>query len=153
MIERIAQALNPISGIAAAAKSILTSIKGDPEKQAELALEAQRIELQLEMARLQIAKDLEKLWIDDANSLRDQVKVELQSEDPFVRRARPAWLWGLLGMYLVNYAGTAVASIAGASVAPVDIPNEVHLLAGVLVGGYGYLRTIEKRGAKPPLSK
>jgi hypothetical protein len=149
----IADALNPLDGIKDTITDIVHSVKGDPQMLKELQLREMEARQRIEQARWEIRVKLEEAWMRDAESLREQIRVELQSEDWFVRRARPGWLWGLLSMYVVNYGVGAVASWFNPGIVPLDIPNEVHLLAGVLVGGYGYLRTLEKRGAKPPLAR
>ena len=153
MIGKIVDALNPINGVKDAITDIVHAFKGDPAVLKELQLREMEARTRLEMAKAEIRTTLEKAWMEDAASLREQAKVELASEDPFVRRARPAWLWGLLGLYLVNYGLTAVAAWFDPTIQPIEIPTDVHLLAGLLVGGYGYLRTVEKRGAKPPLAR
>ena len=153
MIGKIVDALNPINGIKDAITDIVHAFKGDPAVLKELQLREMEARTRIELAKAEIRTALEKAWMEDAASLREQAKVELSSEDPFVRRARPAWLWGLLALYLTNYGLTGIASWFDPSIHPIDIPTDVHLLAGLLVGGYGYLRTVEKRGAKPPLAR
>lgn len=153
VFQAITEALNPLDGIKDTVTDIVHSFKGDPEKLKELQLKEIELRQQLELAKMEIRLKLEEVWTKDAESLRDQIKTELQSEDMFVRRARPAWLWGFLSMYIINYGVTSVVSWFNVNAQPLDIPSEVHLLAGVLVAGYGYLRTIEKRGAKPPFTR
>lgn len=153
MIGKIVDALNPINNVKDAITDIVHAFKGDPAVLKELQLREIEARHKIEQAKAEIRASLEKAWMDDAASLREQAKVELASEDPFVRRARPAWLWGLLSMYLINYGVTAIAAWFDPAIHPLEVPTEVHMLAGVLVGGYGYLRTIEKRGAKPPLAR
>lgn len=149
----IAEALNPLDGIKDTITDVIHSIKGDPAVLKELQLREIEARLKVDQAKAEARVKLEAVWMKDAESLREQIKIELQSEDPFVRRARPAWLWGLLCVYLINYGLTTIANWFGAGVVPMEMPVEVHYLTGGLVLGYGYLRTIEKRGAKPPLSK
>ena len=155
LLSSIKNLLNPVDGLISGAKDIISLIKGDlsPEKQAEVNVKMAMLEAEAEREKRAYDLKLEELYVADAASLRDQIKVELASEDPFVRRARPAWLWGLLVMYLVNYPVTAIVSWFVEGVAPMDIPWEVHALATTLVGGYGLLRSIEKTGNKPPFSR
>jgi len=149
----IAEALNPLDGIKDTITDIVASIKGDPAQLKELQLREIEARLKVDQAKAEARAKLEEVWMQDAASLRDQIKVELQSEDAFVRRARPAWLWGLLAMYSVNYGVVGVAHIFDAALQPMEIPYEVHMLTAVLVGGYGVLRTMEKRGTKLPPAK
>lgn len=149
----IAEALNPLDGIKDTITDIIHSVKGDPAVLKELQLREIEARLKVDQAKAEARVRLEEVWMKDSESLREQIKTELQSTDPFVRRARPAWLWGLLSVYCINYGLTTIANWFGAGVVPMDLPQELHLLTGGLVLGYGYMRTIEKRGAKPPFTK
>ena len=146
---------NPVDGIMEGVKDIVGLVTGKlpPEDRAEITVKMALLEAQAEKDRRDYELQLEEVYMKDAADMRSMIKVELQSEDAFVRRARPAWLWGLLFMYIINYPVMAIAHIWAAQALPMDIPWEVHMLAGTLVGGYGYLRSVEKTGQKLPFNK
>ncbi len=93
-------------------KEIVGLVTGNlpPDEAARVQVKLALLEAKVEREKRTYDLKVEELYLKDAANLRDQIKVELQSEDAFVRRARPAWLWGLLGMYLVNYPATAIVS-------------------------------------------
>ena len=155
LLSGIKSLLNPVDGILTGVKEIVGLVTGNlpPADAAKVQVKMALLEAQAEKEKRSYDLKIEELYLKDAANLRSQIKTELQSEDAFVRRARPAWLWGLLGMYLINYPTTAIVSWFVEGVGPVDIPYQVHLLTGALVGGYQYLRTLEKTGSTPPFSK
>ena len=145
MLTKLAEALNPIKSVGEVVKSIITTFKVDPETRQQLEIAAAQAQLEIERARLESRIKLEEVYIAESANLREQVKMEIGSQDPFVRRARPWWLWLLSGIYGLNYGGTTVVNWFNNAV-PVEFPAEVHYLTAFLVGGYGMLRTIEKGG-------
>ena len=155
LLSGIKSLLNPVDGILTGVKEIVGLVTGNlpPDEAARVQVKLALLEAKVEREKRSYDLKVEELYLKDAANLRDQIKVELQSEDAFVRRARPAWLWGLLGMYLVNYPATAIVSWFVEGIEPMEIPYQVHLLSGALVGGYQYLRTLEKTGNSPPFSK
>ena len=152
-LDGLVKALDPVGGLVKGVKDIISTFKLDPKEAKELEMALLKLQMEAEQQVRENQKELEKAYIEDSKSLREQAKVELESEDPFVRRARPAWMWALMATYVVNYGVTTIVAWFEPGVVPVDIPEAVHMLTGGLVLGYGYLRTIEKTGGKPPLSK
>lgn len=146
---------NPVDGIMDGVKDIIGLVTGKlpPDAQAEITVKMALLEAQAEKDKRNYELEIEKLYFADTANLREQIKVELKSEDPFVRRARPAWLWGLLVMYIINYPVTFIIGWFVPDIAPQAIPYQVHMLAGALVGGYQYLRSVEKTGQKLPFTK
>ena len=151
-LDKIKDAINPLDGVFKGVQDIIGKFKLPPEEKRNFDLEITRLELEEKQKLRESELKLASAYLADAANLREQVKVELASEDAFVRRARPAWLWGLLIMYLLNYGVGGVVTMFH-TFTPLDIPWEVHMLAGSLVAGYAYLRTLEKSGANPPFSK
>ncbi len=155
LISAIKGLINPVDGIMEGVKDIMGIITGKlpPADQAKVNVQVAMLEARAIKEQREHEAKIEELYLKDAADMRSMIKVELQSEDAFVRRARPAWLWGLLAMYIINYPVMAIAHLWTASALPMEIPWEVHMLAGTLVGGYGYLRSVEKTGQKLPFSK
>jgi|GEM_PF-5410372 len=160
-LETLKTMVNPIAGIADMAKDIIGLVRGKlpPEEQAKVDAAMAQLELQAAREEREHELALVRAYNEEVKDLRDQIRVELQSEDKFVRRARPAWLWGLLLVYLANYGvpgllnGVRQLWPGTPVLVPVDIPPEVHALTTGIVLGISYLRGIDKAGAKPPLSK
>lgn len=152
-LDGLTKALDPIGGLVKGVKDIISTFRLDPKEAKELEMELLKLQIQAEQQIRDHQRELEKAYIEDSKSLREQIKSEIESEDPFVRRARPAWVWGLLFLYLVNYGATTIVGWFEPSVKPVEIPELVHMLTGGIILGYGYLRTIEKTSGKAPFSK
>lgn len=74
----------------------------------------------------------------------DEHKTEIQSEDLFVRRARPMFLYVVILILLLNYGGSAVAHWFSNAVTPITLPPDLLTLFGVMVGGYMWLRSKDK---------
>jgi len=146
---------NPVEGIMEGVKDIVGLVTGKlpPAEQAEITVKMALLEAQAAKDLRDYETKIEEIYMKDAADMRSMIKVELASEDAFVRRARPAWLWGLLAMYIVNYPVMAIVHIWMPTALAMIIPWEVHMLAGTLVGGYGYLRSVEKTGQKLPFNQ
>ncbi|MCI0349106.1 MAG: hypothetical protein L0Z53_06735 [Acidobacteriales bacterium] len=96
--------------------------------------------------RAQLARDLQEheramkaLSIEELKTLLSEPLAMIQSEDRFVKRARP---FGLYTFYVASVV-LVVAQIAGATVDPAAILTILGPLAGV-GGTYTYMRTREK---------
>lgn len=154
LISAIKGLINPVDGIMDGVKDIVGMFTGKlpPDEQAKLNVQMALLEAKAVKDLRDHEVKIEELYLKDAADMRSMIKVELQSEDAFVRRARPAWLWGLLAMYIINYPVMAVVHIWMPTALAMIIPWEVHMLAGTLVGGYGYLRSVEKTGQKLPFN-
>ena len=109
---------------------------------AQISLAAMQFEKQL-------AQELEKAYIADIQDLRKQITVELQSEDAFVRRSRPAFNYIFYTVLVFNYILLpTIQLVSGKASNPVDLPDELWYVFGAGFIGYGYLRTMEKTGSK-----
>lgn len=140
-------------------------LQQDPEaylklKTIDADLEKYRMDHDVQMEQIDLEKD--RLAVADSANLREQAKAELQSEDPYIRRARPSWLYWLKWIYGLLYGAIPTLSVIftgiawlmgkakGIDVVIPDVPADLHLLVGSLVLGYSYLRSVDKAGAKPP---
>ena len=99
----------------------------------ELQVQLQQYELSLR----QLARDELK---DEIDAKVDLMKTEIESGDPFVRRARPT---GLYISYLVSL-GLAAALIFGVDLDPAAVLTLIGPLMG-FSGWYTYNRTQEKK--------
>ena len=76
-----------VSSVGTVLDNLFTS---DDEKEKNKIAMTQ-ITLAAAQAEKELAIDLEKAYLDDVKDLRRQITVELQSEDAYVRRARPTF--------------------------------------------------------------
>jgi len=120
--------IGEVTGISSVG-DVLTAIKGNPELEKKLA-------------------DLE---LEEANNVRELFKAEVQQEDKFVKRARPALLWLVAGIITMNFVLLPLANtIAGYfGYIPITLtfpalPEPVYWLIGSIFGFYTGGRTYEK---------
>ncbi len=151
-LDKIKDVFNPLDGVFKGVQDIIGKFKLDPELQQKFDLEITRLELNEKAKLREYERDIERAHAEDAADLRSQVKVELQSADAFVRRSRPCFTWLIIIVYFLNYGVAGVWNLFE-PVTPLAIPAFFHNMAGVWMIGYGYLRSVEKVGAKPPFSK
>ena len=91
------------------------------------------------------AMDMEKLYTERAKAALEVMGVEASSEDGFVRRARPAWLYA--GM-LILFIQMAIMPFCGVKISDFVDPqalNWFYSIVGAGYLGYGVLRTVDKR--------
>jgi len=113
----------------------------------DIAKEQLRFEI-LQVTSLMEQKAAE-LVQKDLEGVRQQAMVELRSEDPFVRRARPAIIWTGVAVFVVNYIVMPAAGfVLSKTVTPVQLPDMFWYTWGTITGGYAFLRTLEKTGTK-----
>ncbi len=134
---------------------ILTGIKGllgmfvkTPEQQAAIAeatMQLQQHEDDIKAAQAQAQVDLQKqALVEQGQNLR----AESSSNDPFVRRARPAFLWVITAAIGVNLFLPLLSQFFGGHLQPLAIPTPLFDLFGVAFTGYTAARTYEKLQSK-----
>lgn len=107
-------------------------------------------EAQVELKKLDV--DELRILASDQADARSTIRAESQSQDPFVRRARPTFLYLMYVILGVNYVLVPLINlIFEASHSPVSFPAELYWLFGSSYLGYGYLRTSDKKGSFNPL--
>jgi len=138
--------------IITAVGSVFDELFTSKEEKAQAQLARLTVMLQAEQIKAQTALELEKAYIDDQKSLRDQITVEVQSQDWFVRRARPAVIWMGIMMVVWNYMLTPFVQTVfqlwhhePVAVSLIDVPTEVWTIWGLLMGGISVLRSMDKR--------
>lgn len=107
----------------------LTASEGSPELRA-----------QLEQALLVHEKEMRQIDVEELKTFMSEAIAEIQSEDKYVRRARPT---GLYIFYVVSGA-IAIGMLFGVHVDPTAILTILGPLAGV-GGTYVYQRSQEKK--------
>ena len=132
---------DPIAGI----KGIIEEFHLSPEDKAKLQQAAQ--ELELKRIEIEAARDA-AVQQHDADMAKLQVQAitaETTSEDPYVRRARPTFLYVMIAA--IGYS-LIVAPVVNAflhkGLVPMEIPGAYLELFGVSFLGYVGARTWEK---------
>jgi len=100
-----------------------------------------------ELKKLIIQKEIEfeKDYTERVKASLDVIKVETQSEDPYVRRARPTWLYASVVIFGVIFCIFPIVKIKVSDYIPTDILS--LFLKATITGflGYGVFRTIDKK--------
>jgi hypothetical protein len=109
------------------------------------------VDPEVEKAMLSQEVELQKLMVQDAADARQLIREEGKSEDPFVRRARPAFLWFGILLFAFNFAILPLLNVILAffSKSPVlfvfpQLPDQIYTLFEVSFLGYGAFRTADK---------
>lgn len=131
--------------------SVLDNLFTSDDEKEKNKIAMTQITLAAAQAQKEMEADLEKAYLEDAKDLRRQITTEVQSQDSYVRRARPTFNYIFYVIIIFNYIFLPIYQlISGHSVDPVDLPTELWTVFGVGFIGYGYLRTVEKTGKKIP---
>lgn len=124
------------SGIGDLFKTIMDEVKLSPEKKAELEEKHAELMAQAEQAD----RDLEEKLNDIAGQ---NIRAETSSNDSFVRRARPAFLWVMTACIALNIVLPLVNHTFGGSMQPLSIDAYLDLFKIAFLG-YVTARTVEK---------
>lgn len=154
IIKGIGEALNPIDGVVQGVKDVIGTFKMDPIEKAKLDMAVMQLEIQAAQAKREAQHKIEQLYVQDVASLREQVKAEISSEDPWVRRARPAFFWMIYAILGFNYILLPTAALFGSGLKPIEYPYEMWVVFGSAYLGYAYMRSrFDKQGLRSPILK
>jgi len=96
------------------------------------------VEIQAELRELE-------LLVENAKDQREVIKTALTSEDPYVRRSRPTFLWMMYIIFIVNFIIVPVIQLCiGKPMTLVELPTALYVLFGSGYLGYGILRSSDK---------
>lgn len=79
----------------------------------------------------------------------ENIRAEEQSGDKFTSRARPSFMYVVIGVIAFNYIALPIAQIFGSHVNPIQLPADLLTLFGVCVTGYTFSRLAEKVASLP----
>lgn len=100
-----------------------------------------------ELKELLIKKEIEfeRLYTERVKASLEVIKAEATSEDPYVRRARPTWLYASILIFVMLFCVFPILRIEVTKYVPMDILDV--FLKAVTAGflGYGAFRTIDKK--------
>jgi len=126
---------------------VIDSIHTSGEEKGQLEIAKLQLQLAARDAERKAHYDLEQLYTKDIENLREQVKVELSSEDPWVRRSRPMFFWTMYAIIGVNYLLPNFTNFAYSvlgyqrQLSPIEIPYELWTVFGGAYLGYAYFRS------------
>ena len=127
----------------------------DPDVMQELAsklndpqaiIEFRRIEADLSKAALAHELALKQADFADDADRRDLIKSETASEDPYVRRARPTFLWIMYVVIAYNFIIRPTIGIWVGGVTMLAFPADLYWLFGSAYLGYTAAREVGKKG-------
>jgi hypothetical protein len=149
VLESIGGFLNPGSGVLKGVKELVTVWKLPPDKQAEIEKDLLQLELQSEREWRAYELQTTEQFNTYVRELRDQIKIELSSEDAYVRRMRPTWGYATLALIIYNY--TVKPDLVGGE--PVEFPDLFWYIVLGINGLYWILRSVsDKTGKEQALS-
>jgi hypothetical protein len=117
-------------------KDIIDAVHLDPAKKAELEGHMADLQAQAEQAD----KDLEAKLNDIAGQ---NIRADTSSNDSFVRRARPYFLYVITTCIAMNLILPMFNHLIGGSVQPLDFSSYNDLFRDAFLG-YTFARTVEK---------
>ena len=130
-------------GIAEAFRAIVGTWKMPPE--AKLAFDKALAENAHELALKdrELEAKLAEYASKEVEVASANIRAETSSGDTYTSRARPTFLYVMMGVYVNNY-----VLLPWASRAPIDFPEALHWLFGSAILGYTGARSWEKIMAK-----
>jgi hypothetical protein len=122
----------------------------DTPQEAEAVLDKQP-ELYVKLKEVEIAQQtrLEELFYEDLKDRRALIKAEVTSEDVFVRRARPMFLYIMYAVIVFDFILLPFIRIFNPAVPEIVLPGELYWLFGSAYTGYSVLRSMDKTGKSP----
>lgn len=136
-------------GVGQLVKDVVGTFKLSPEAKAEVEQKLDENKLALAQLDAQLQEAQLKHDTDIQTQAAENIRAEATSEDAFVRRARPAFLWVMttaIGISLIVF--PLINTFTGKGLTFVQIPDAYLQLFGVGFCGYSVCRTYEKV-AKP----
>lgn len=104
---------------------------------------------ELKQAMLQHEAEMARLEVEERKDARDLIRQEGASDDPWIRRARPTFLWLIYLVIFWNFIvlGTIEYWRTGAALAqpPINFPDELYMLFGSAFLGYTGFRSWDKK--------
>lgn len=105
----------------------------------------------VEQALLAQEVEIKKIVAADLEGARQLIREEGRSEDAFVRRARPAFLWLFYLVIIFNFVAAPILNqfgILGTMIYP-TLPEELYWLFGTSFTGYAGFRSWDKKRKAP----
>lgn len=102
-IDALKGAMNPVESFVKGAKELITVWKLPPEQAKQMEMDLLKLQLEAQQKEREFELKQTEQFNTYVSELRGQIKVELSSEDAFVRRMRPTWGYATLSLIMYNY--------------------------------------------------
>jgi hypothetical protein len=132
-------------GVGELVKDVVSTFHLSPEAKAEIDAKVEENKLALAKLDAELQEAVLKHDTDIQTQAAETIRAEATSEDPFVRRARPAFLWVMtsaIGISLIVF--PLINTFTGKGLTFVQIPDAYLQLFGVGFLGYTAARSYEK---------
>jgi hypothetical protein len=137
---------NPLDGITKIIEEFHAKPLSEEEKK---EFELKMAELASQQAAIQAARDQALVEVQGQN-----IRAETQSEDAYVRRARPTFMYIIESVLAFNYILLPIMQFfEGKTPAPIILPSDLLMLFGACVLGYAGFRSFDKFASLPGESK
>lgn len=124
-------------GLGELVKDIVGSFKLDPQVKAQVEEQIEAHQDELQEKEMELNAQLNA-------TAGENIRVEQQSNDKYVTRARPSWAWGGLGIIAWNYCVMPFLHACGLNAAPIVLPDAFWWTVGTVVTGYVFNRTAQE---------
>jgi hypothetical protein len=122
-------------------KDVVGTFKLDPEKKAEFAAAVDANQAALQSKQLDLEAKLQDTLAREVEAASQNIRAEASSGDKYTSRARPSFLYMMIGLLGVNYVAFPLLKMA-----PIQFPDALFWLFGSCMLGYTGARTWEKIG-------
>jgi hypothetical protein len=132
-------------GVGELVKDVVSTFKLSPQAKAEFEAKLEEHKFQLAQLDAQLEEAKLKHDTDIQTQAAETIRAEATSEDPFVRRARPAFLWMMtvgVGISLIIF--PLINACTGKGLVFPEIPTPYLELFGAGFLGYTGARSFEK---------
>jgi len=131
--------------------NIVAAVTGADNPQEAMAVLDKQPELyaKLKEAEMQQQTRLDELFYADLQDSRALIKAESLSEDVFIRRARPMFLYIMYAVIIFNFIMLPFIRVFNPAVPAMELPGELYWLFGSAFTGYSVLRSVDKAGSVP----
>jgi len=135
--------LSGVLGIKDIVLGVMDRIKLSPEKKAEI-----------EIAMAQNAHEIAKMEIEIESKVLEtaakNIQAEASSDDRFVSRARPTFLYIIYCVLCFNYIALPIIQLFKGmpNLVPIELPEDLYWLFGAGYLGYTGFRSLDKGGFK-----
>jgi len=124
---------------------VIGDLHTSEKEKLDIALAESQLKLAARESTQAFEAELETLFVQADKEHQKTIRAQLASDDWFVRRMRPAVGWVCLLIIVYNYIVLTTAQmIFGMALVPLELPTELWVMFGSLIGGYSVMRTMEK---------
>lgn len=120
-------------------KDVVGTFHLDPEKKAEFQAAVDANQAQLALKQLDLEAKADETLSREVEAASANIRAEASSGDKYTSRARPSFIYIMLGILLANYVAFPILKMP-----PIQFPDALFWLFGSCMLGYTGARTWEK---------